>query len=95
MPPASVGNISATNVGRVKDGPANCVKEKSGLERAKDTINNGKKEKMVVVGTVEDLSTKAKADAAELSGEKAEADAAGLSGARAEGNTLRASGEKT
>ena len=54
MLPASVGNISATSVGRVKD-----------------TRNNGKKEKMVVVGTVEDLSGKAKVDAAELSGARA------------------------
>jgi hypothetical protein len=36
--------------------------------RLKDTPNNGVKQKMVVVGAVEDLSTKAKADAAELSG---------------------------
>jgi hypothetical protein len=93
MPPASVGNISATSVGRVKDGPANCVKEKNGLEktgricgadieRAKDTPKNfaNAKENMVVVGTVEDLSGKAKANAAELSGVKAEENMPELSG---------------
>ena len=76
------------------------------LERVKDDPNNGEKEKIVVVGTVEDLSGKAKA--AESSGEKAKENAAGigLSGAkagentpkpsvaRAGENTLRVSGEK-
>ena len=63
--------------------------------RVKGTANNGKKEKKVVVGAVEDMSGKTKADATELSGEKAEENATELSGARAGENTLRVFGEKT
>ena len=66
----------------------------------KDDLNDGEKEKRVVVGTVEarlpaakDLSGKAKAEAAELSGEKAKENTSGtgLSEARAEENTPKPS----
>jgi len=82
----------------------------------KDDPSDGEKEKRVVVGMVEarlpaakDLSGKAKAEAAELSGEKAEENTSGTglsearaeentpkpSAARAGENTLKVSGEKT
>ncbi len=68
----------------------------------KDDLNDGEKEKRVVVGTVEarlpaakDLSGKAKADTAELSGARAEENTPKLSGTRAGENTTKVSGEKT
>jgi hypothetical protein len=60
----------------------------------KDDPNDGEKEKRVVVGMVEDLSGKAKADTAELSGARAEENTPKLSVARAGENTLKVSGEK-
>lgn len=61
--------------------------------RVKVTANNGEKEKMVVVGVVEDLSSEA--EAAELSGEETEGKSVELSGAKAGENTPRVFGEKT
>jgi len=89
----------------VKDGLANCVKQKrvpektericgADIERAKDTLKNFAKENMVVAGTVEDSSGKAKAGTTEPSGEKTEENAAEPSEARAEEKTPKVSGVK-
>ena len=60
----------------------------------KDDPNDGEKEKRVVVGMVEDLSGKAKADTAELSGARAEENTPRPSVAKPGENTLKVSGEK-
>ena len=68
----------------------------------KDDPNDGEKEKRVVVGMVEarlpvakDVSGKAKAEAAELSGARAEEDTPTPSVAKPGENTLKVSGERT
>jgi hypothetical protein len=60
----------------------------------KDELSDGEKEKRVVVGMVEDLSGKAKADTAELSVARAEENTPKPSAARAGENTLSVSGGK-